>query len=193
MGTRGAYGFIADGEMKLAYNHWDSYPENLGRNIAKQLYELCTVHDSTSLKALAAAVTLVDGDTKPTKAQQKKLAKFADLTVSERTTEDWYCLLRNLQGDLARTLTDAGFMVDANDFPKDSLFCEWAYVANFDKMVLEVFKGFQTKQHKSGRFADPKCKDEYKPVKLVKTFKIDKNLPQEFESWVKKEQEKDDE
>jgi len=34
-------------------------------------------------------------------------------------------------------------MVDQADFLKDSLFCEWGYVINLDKGVLEIYRGFQ--------------------------------------------------
>lgn len=33
MGTRGAYGFYKDGQNKLTYNHFDSYPEGLGNTV----------------------------------------------------------------------------------------------------------------------------------------------------------------
>lgn len=176
MGTRGSFGTLSNGTLKLTYNHWDSYPEGLGTDLAKQLVKLLEKHDQTSLKALADLVTVVDSDSKPTKEQIKKLSKWTDLNVSEKSTDDWYCVLRDLQGKLDVILEEAGFMVDGNDFPKESLFCEWAYVANFDDMTLEIYKGFQTAKHSKGRFADPACTEEYKPVKLVKTLKLDKDL-----------------
>lgn len=37
MSTRGAYGFILNGEEKITYNHCDSYPSYLGINILKFL------------------------------------------------------------------------------------------------------------------------------------------------------------
>lgn len=33
MGTRGAIGFAVDGELKMAYNHFDSYPSYLGQSM----------------------------------------------------------------------------------------------------------------------------------------------------------------
>ena len=35
MGTRGILGFRKNGLDKLAYNHFDSYPEELGANVVK--------------------------------------------------------------------------------------------------------------------------------------------------------------
>ena len=31
MATRGAFGLTHRGQKKMIYNHWDSYPEGLGR------------------------------------------------------------------------------------------------------------------------------------------------------------------
>ena len=35
MGTKGTYGFFKNGESKLTYNQFDSYPEGLGTNIVE--------------------------------------------------------------------------------------------------------------------------------------------------------------
>lgn len=176
MSTRGSFGTMSNGTLKLTYNHSDSYPEGLGVDLAKQLVKLMEKHDQTSLKTLADLITLVDDESKPNEEQIKKLSKWTDLNVGDQSNKDWYCVLRDTQGKLDVILEEVGFMNEGNDFPKDSLFCEWAYVANFDDMTLEVYKGFQTFKHNKGRFADPFCTTEYKPVKLVKTFKLDKDL-----------------
>lgn len=54
-----------------------------------------------------------------------------------------YNRLRPYQGNLEAMLRDGVFeMGDTRDFPRDSLWCEWAYVINLDDGVLEVYKGF---------------------------------------------------
>lgn len=76
------------------------------------------------------------------------------------------------------------FLQDESDFAKESLFCEWAYVINLDKNILEVYKGFNRKPlSKKERFYDDsyendKAKPEYYPVKLTGTYSLDK-LPGE--------------
>ena len=35
MGTRGLYGFRKNGVDKVTYNHWDSYPDGLGKQILR--------------------------------------------------------------------------------------------------------------------------------------------------------------
>jgi hypothetical protein len=183
MGTRGAFGVFSDGTLKMTYNHYDSYPSGLGVQLAEQIADMATRNSQESFKGLAAALTVIDPDTKPTAKQIKKLAPWTDLGVSEQSTSDWYCLTRNLQGDLKAILEDAGYMSDGSDFPADSLFCEWAYVFDIDNMKLEVYKGFQTKPHTKGRFASMKVAkaahpfdETYYPVKLTKVFDVDKDL-----------------
>jgi hypothetical protein len=94
----------------------------------------------------------VDEDSTPTPEDVKRLGKHADPSVGSQSLTDWYVLLRNTQGNPAAVL-EAGMMTDGEDFLQDSLFCEWAYVMNLDTLTLEIYKGFQTKPHTRGRYA----------------------------------------
>ena len=40
MGTRGLLGFILRGKRHAAYNHWDSYPNGLGKDIVAFILSL---------------------------------------------------------------------------------------------------------------------------------------------------------
>ena len=41
MGTRGAWGFLVDGDdSRITYNHFDSYPSGLGANLVKAIGKL---------------------------------------------------------------------------------------------------------------------------------------------------------
>lgn len=67
------------------------------------------------------------------------------------------------------------------EFANDSLFCEWLYVIDFDKNVLEVFNGFnQTPTTSDDRFhtSEPERDGDYYPVRLLKSYDLD-NLPDE--------------
>jgi len=78
-------------------------------------------------------------------------------------------------------------MIDSKDFPKASLFCEYAYIVNFDTGKLECYRGFQTFRHKRGRYASAdgivpyEGADPYYGCKLVKTF----NLVKIPKTWMK--------
>lgn len=66
-------------------------------------------------------------------------------------------------------------LVNQEDFAKDSLFCEWAYVVNLDTEELECYKGFNKSPVPEGeRFAGPALPDNqgYYPVALAKTYSI---------------------
>lgn len=70
-------------------------------------------------------------------------------------------------------------------FAADSLFCEWAYVVDLDKMTFEVYEGFnKTPLEESDRFfalqqeVERKEGDEYYAVKLIRGYRLD-NLPSE--------------
>ncbi len=165
MGTRGAYGFRADETDKLAYNHFDSYPEGLGVELLKQLRAMdLPLLSLPVLKDKALAIQLVSNQGKrPTKEQvaRAKELDLCDFTVSEQSENDWYCVLRKMQGDLAKTL-EMGVMENHSNFVNDSLFCEWAYIVNVDTGKLEVYQGFNhgkrsgkgwKPEHSEGRYA----------------------------------------
>ena len=96
MGTRGLTGFIVDGKWYATYNHFDSYPEGLGMEVL----EFCkTITDWDKVKELVRGITLVTNDTvQVTPDIIAMYNQFADTTVSTQNKEDWYCLLRDLQG-----------------------------------------------------------------------------------------------
>lgn len=65
---------------------------------------------------------------------------------------------------------------DSLEFAGDSLFCEWAYVVDYDSNTFEVFEGYNKEFIEDGRFKSSdfglkKC-DEFHPVKLLKSFKF---------------------
>lgn len=156
IGTRGIVGVIVDKTAKTSYNHYDSYPEGLGTQVLLSLRTVAAAKDAregwAEITRQARAVRMIkDGPEaeKPTDADKAALAEYLDTRVSEGTADDWYALTRHLQGKLLGML-QAGYMVDAEDFPRDSLFCEWGYVLNLDEGTFEVYKGFIKEPHDDG-------------------------------------------
>ena len=142
MGTRGAFGVRVNGVDKVGYNQFDSYPSGRGVEVLKFVRGMVDKNVSPTLeldyKTKATALVVVDDDKKPTKAQRTALKKWSNLEVSEQKLTDWYCLLHSTHGDIAKTL-ESGYIVDHLSFLTDSLFCEWAYIINFDERTLEVY------------------------------------------------------
>lgn len=133
MGTRGAIAVRINGVTHAAYNHWDSYPSELGNKTLK----FARAMDKAAARELAVKLQPAPEDRIATPEEVERLKPWTDLGVSERSTEDWYCLLRGTQGDLSAML-EAGFY-----YPGGVGDDEWSYVIDFDADVLEVWEGGQ--------------------------------------------------
>lgn len=153
MGTRGVYGIRKGGVDKLMYNHFDSYPTSLGVTVmnfvkGKTDVEMSAQHDF---------MEEIDSDTPPTKAEWDLCLKAitVNLGVGSQKEEDWYCVLRELQGNLDKQSPPNGipYFINGNNFVKDSLFCEWGYIVNVDTGKLEIYRGFNKINGGKGRYA----------------------------------------
>ena len=174
MGTRGAWGFYRDGVNKIMYNQYDSYPRVLGDDIL----QFCRTHTTKELNVYFEKLQAVEGN--PTKEQIEYCQKHGsvDLRVSGKSTDDWYCLLRGVQGNPESTCK-LGFFEDSQNFLNDSLFCEWGYLINLDTEELEIYRGFQ-KVATESRYAIEKPERGYWhcrhvmsiPLKQVKDINI---------------------
>lgn len=152
MGTRGAFGVIVGEQEKIGYNQYDSYPEGNGVENLRWLRESIADGKLDEIRQQAIDARLVSDEIKPTPEDVEALRPYTNLGVSEQSTDDWYCLTRDTQGDIGAMLR-CGYIEDNHLFPLDSLFCEWAYLIDFDKGVLEAYKGFQKELPTAGRWA----------------------------------------
>ena len=119
MGTRGLLGFIILGQRHAAYNHWDSYPDALGKNIVDFILSLKS-EDYATMARLVAEVTWVDSKSKPSPELQEHYRKlgFSDTYCSNQTLEDWYCFLRKMQGAAALPAIQSGQLKHLEDSRK---------------------------------------------------------------------------
>ena len=193
MSTRGAIGFYCKGKGKITYNHWDSYPSDLGINILEEIRDI----PIEKLKEVFEQIKLIkDEQAKPTAEEFKQYSEYSDPSVGGSTSntkvKTYYQLLRKLQGTLKPYIEGkVKIMIDSESFLKDSLFCEWAYIINLDEEVLEVWKGFR-KENSDNRYKwtieeikkeldewkkrDINYKKEYYNCALIKKFPLN-NLP----------------
>ena len=167
MGTRGCYGFRKNGMDKLTYNHFDSYPDELGRTMV----EFCKATSIPELNEIFDKLILVDESAKPTAEQIKECKQYYDGNVSRKTVEDWYCLLRNAQGDLDAYKNGLKYMIDNCGFIKDSLWCEYAYIINLDTEELEFWVGDQDKPDIYNRYGVERDGNYY-PCKMVASYPL---------------------
>ena len=166
MGTRGAIGFRINEEDKISYNHSDSYPTSLGVKVM----EFVKATPDEDMRKMAKRIKMVKQDKKPTKKQIQTCMKagVVNLGVSEGSEQDWYCLLRNAQGDLGAYAR--GYMIDSHRFLKDSLFCEWGFILNVDTKELEIYRGFNKTAGGPGRYAGGEPDQGYYGVSLFRVL-----------------------
>lgn len=161
MGTRGLIGLRFDGQLKGCYNHFDSYPTGLGREVVAFVEKLAA--DIELLEKFRDNVRdiewIEDDQSYLTQEQKDKLAcrgfnipaeekirkKCMDGSYCDEITPlPWYNAIREFQGSGYLDLILEGFpyLPDNTDFIKDSLFCEYAYVINLDDLSVEFYEGF---------------------------------------------------
>lgn len=162
MGTRGLYGFRKNEVDKTTYNHYDSYPDCLGRTMV----EFCQTTSIEEMNEIFDRIVLVEEGSKPTQKQITDCIEYYDGSVSHQTPEDWYCLLRDAQGNPNIYKHGLKYMIDNQNFIKDSLFCEYAYIINLDEECLEFWVGFQKEPDEDNRYGAEE-EDGYYPCKML--------------------------
>lgn len=185
MGTRNLTLVIKDKEPKIAqYGQWDGYPSGQGRAI------LDFISQKGNLDKLESSLSKVrfldyDGIDKEFIDNYNSLAPKWSSDPDNRTAEqkNWWdnYMTRDLGGSImekvANSQDETILLGNKISFAADSLFCEWAYVIDFDKKTFEVYKGFNRSPLEEGdRFYSMKKEGEYEPVKMVREYDL-RNLP----------------
>ncbi len=118
MGTRGFVGFKKDGEIKGWYNHYDSYPEHLGRLVVDKLSSM---------------------------TPEKRIHFFENvLKIHPVDDKDSYYANHRKIMEHSWAHVESFDLQSGGDFYKDGLFCEYAYIYNLNTHELELYKGFGT-------------------------------------------------
>jgi hypothetical protein len=183
MGTRHLTAVILQEEPKVAqYGQWDGYPGGQGLTILNFLKDPNTVLKIFKDEiAKCRFVTEEEYDARWAEAGADG-SGWVGLDVADRLQEKYPELSRDCGAEVLKLIYEGKTHELANswDFAEDSLFCEWAYVIDLDKNVLEVYQGFnQEKLNENDRFFNGGITDvKYYPVKLAKSYPLD-NLPSE--------------
>ena len=177
MGTRYLVAVYLDGEYKVAqFGAYDGYPEGAGVNVLNFLRSL---QDENKVEAFIENV---------------KACSFYNENdeYNVHKDEDYGCgediLVRILNGDTGYKL------VNSLDFAANSLFCEWCWLIDLDKLTFEGYKGFnQYELDEQERFyflqKDAKLNHNgYLPIYLIHRWSIN-NLPEtnEFLTMMRKQ------
>jgi hypothetical protein len=175
MSTRGLIGFRLNGQDKLTYNHFDSYPAHMLVKILTDMRELIAPDGLPELRRRVEEILMVGNeDDIPSAEELEFFRDFLDESVGDTSNGlTWYNLLRRAQGNLLAYLS-AGVMIDSAYFIEDSLFCEWAYIINLDTNCLEVYEGFN-RDRREGRYAQDAKPNEggYLPCSLRTEISFD--------------------
>jgi len=193
MGTRNLTCVVLNGEYKVAqYGQWDGYPEGQGCNIVKFLRNM---DEEKFRKALSKVRFATEEDHREAvfNCGGDRESEWITYEVGNRLAQKYPLLSRDTGAKVLQIIQDSydqdEIVLKSNSlaFAGDSLFCEWCYVLDLDKRVLEVYKGFnQTHPLKKGdRFYQMALekKKGYYPVKYIMSFDIDQKPPitcQEF-------------
>jgi len=184
MGTRNLTCVIKGGDFRIAqYGQWDGYPEAAGRDI---LQFLNTPGNIDKLRSRVDEIRFVSGEEWDQRLAAVGIGDSIRCgSVEEQMYQrDFWQLDRNVGRAILGILVETQGPVDLRDdreFAHDSLFCEWAYVVDLDRNVLEVYKGFNKDPlAPNGVFAGvPLNEDrsnEYATVKLIAVYPFH-NLP----------------
>lgn len=189
MGTRSLTVVVHNNEVKVAqYGQWDGYPKGQGKTL------LSFLKDASKVETLKQLLPKVRFQTQKDIKEQTEFLKsigcengWMNIEQGKLFRNKYPLHHRDVGGeilDLILLLKDSNefILTDAYYFAADSLWCEWAYVVDFDKNTFEVYAGLNSKEiSKEDRFFSLYKKGEkYKPVKLFMSFSLDE-LPDEKE------------
>lgn len=148
MGTRGIMGFTSGDQLVITYNHYDSYPESLGKTI----FEWAKQANFEEARGKLARIKLVDESDHPTKEQEEDLRATGFTPQNVGLSQDFYAWLQEAQGNPELALMRSEYMTDGSAFAYDPGYIEWGYIVDFDKRTVEVYKG-DTSLPQRGRFS----------------------------------------
>lgn len=189
MGTRHLIAAKTGGEYKIAqYGQWDGYPQGQGIAVLRFLHNF-----ASHLPAVEEKLRELSFYSKEEYAEEI-LDKYWEnegggnyyLSYGSPEKERWDRECRHLSRDAGSEILDMVMnskvplkLRNELSFAGDSLFCEWAYVIDFDTGTFEVFEGLNKSPVVEGRFTtaefgvDRDGQIEYHPVKLVFSWPLD--------------------
>ena len=189
MGTRGVWGLRKKGHTIAVYHHFDSYPEGLGCSFTEFLKK----NTNEKLSRMFDNIVEINEKVQPTEEQKQYCEQmgWCNLNISNRSTADWYCLLRETQEpENWQFAVDHGktvYVENYTDFIKDSLFCEYAYIYDVDARCLEFYTGFQKIPQENNRYGNHPNEDGYYPCRMVGAIckeDVDKSTVKETVKWM---------
>jgi len=187
MGTRHLTCVVVDGEYKVAqYGQWDGYPDGQGA----QILEFLQTHDLDHFREQVRQcqwATPEDVERAWVACGADPDSRWVTLDVGKEMRDTYPQFSRDTGSKVLSVIYETPVLLENSlDFAADSLMCEWAYVIDLDKGVLEVYEGFNQEPLEDGeRFADMPQVDRdrehtYYPVRLHSAWRLT-SLPERGE------------
>lgn len=165
MGTRHLIAVQLNGSYKIAqYGQWDGHPSGQGTEILEFISDPAKL---SLLKESAAKCTFLSTE------------EMEAISKDRNWPQTHPYLSRDAGAKVMEMVTEAGGLALKNSLPfaGDSVFCEFAYVVDFDKNTFDVLKGFNKSPLAKGeRFHGVEGlekSDGHYPVCLLKSFPLD--------------------
>jgi len=188
MGTRHLTCVFVDGDWKVAqYGQWDGYPSGQGVDVLAFLQNadlnmfrkaLENVRWITEEELVSEWEECGADDTEWVSMEVADAHKRAYPENSRDTGAEILNLIYNFVPSESKPVLKIRKDIE---FASHSLFCEWAYVIDLDKNVLEVYTGFNKKPlGKTQRFrnfpiepkGDYKGATQYYPIRLKRSYPL---------------------
>lgn len=182
MGTRNLTVVVFGGVVRVAqYGQWDGYPSGNGVVILDFLRNKMNAKFFSGLLR-TKFITNKEIEKKWVQSGVDVKSGMVSMDIAAVFKENHYHLSRDCGANVLEHIQNTSGNIELGNefkFGGDSLFCEWAYLVDLDNNCLEVYVGFnKTSLNGVGRFAHlEKSYEEYKPIKLIKTYDLDA-LPQ---------------
>jgi hypothetical protein len=177
MGTRNLTVVVLDGKERVAkYCQWDGYPDGQGRELSEFITNKLDLDKFKKMVRQHRFATQEDVHMLWIACGAKPDDDWVSMEVSNKFNEQYPYLGRDIGAKVLELIQDGKAPETKNDldFAGDSLFCEYAYVVDLDREVVEIYRGYNKNPLDEGeRFAhltEGRDNKEYYPVKFWKSF-----------------------
>jgi hypothetical protein len=185
MGTRGTYGFASNTKVKLSYNHFDSWPEGLGKEIVAFIRKVNAENGWAKLRMAVDKCIVVDENAAMDESEARqyfpKKKSFPKLPI-------WYEAMHHFQNGKILDAVYTGevkHITDGSEFPKNSHFCEYCYVIDLNRMAFDIYVGKQKQPDKNSHFGQTKNEEGFYPCKIVVSWRLDA-IPEDWDKEIDK-------
>lgn len=156
MGTKSLTAVKFNGTYKIAeYGHYDGYPA--GKGIDALYFLLYQMKKEIFIEKLSKLKFVETDEEDEERIKKQKKVDGAEILEYLQDNEDY------LVGNFI-------------EFAYDKLFCEWAYLIDFDENTFEVYSAF----YSTCEYAKKENKPEFKELELLKKYDLNK-LPTQDE------------